>query len=199
MSSVRKSFVSKRYSPTTSAISSFSAAGYVYFALERRGEEAPDHDAVQRARRIAARDAESTIDEPPGARDVVPQARLLDRRRHGDEAAVVRVVGAVAEAVDAEVARRLRRHHAGPGRNRDRRDHRRQPAVRAALHEARDRRQLVAPALEDERRLGAVEPDEHDLARHARSVATRPARDRRDRDNRRDERRSPTRRRRPSS
>ena len=31
MSSVRKSFVSKRYSPTTSAISSFSAAGYVYF------------------------------------------------------------------------------------------------------------------------------------------------------------------------
>ena len=30
MSSVRKSFVSKRYSPTTSSISSFKAAGYVY-------------------------------------------------------------------------------------------------------------------------------------------------------------------------
>ena len=37
---VRKSFVSKRYSPTTSAISSFSAAGYVYFESERRREEA---------------------------------------------------------------------------------------------------------------------------------------------------------------
>ena len=49
-------------------------------------------------------------------------------------------------------------------------DHR-EAAVRAALHQPGDRRQLVAPALEDERRLGAVEPDEHDLPRHGRSVA----------------------------
>ena len=45
----------------------------------------------------------------------------------------------------------------------------RRPYV-AALHEPRDRRQLVAPALEDERGLGAVEPDEHDLPRHAATI-----------------------------
>ena len=39
------------------------------------------------------------------------------------------------------------------------------------LHEARERRELVAPALEHERRLGAVEPDEHHLPRHGGRVA----------------------------
>ena len=34
--------------------------------------------------------------------------------------------------------------------------------VRAALHQAGQRRQLVSPAIEDERWLGAVEPDDHD-------------------------------------
>ena len=187
MSFVRKSFVSKRYSPTTSAISSFSAAGYVYFESSDGVRKHPTITPFNGRRRIAPGNREHDR-RAARSRDVVPQPRLLDRRRHRDEAAVVRVVGAVPEAVDAEVTGRLRRHHARPRRNGDRRDDRGQPAVRAALHQPRDRRQLVAPALEDERRLGAVEPDEHDLPRHARSVATRPARDRRDRDNRRDER-----------
>ena len=140
-------------------------------ALERRREKARDHDPVERPRRIGARDGENDR-RAAGARHEIPQSRLLDRRRHGDEPAVVRVVRTVPEPVDAEVTGRLRGHHAGPGRNGDRRDDRRETPVRAALHEARERRKLVSPALEDERRLGAVEPDQHDLPRHATTIAS---------------------------
>ena len=139
--------------------------------VERRREEAPHHDAVERLRRVAAGDGE---DDRRAARagDEIPEPRLLDRGRHRDEPAVVGVVRAVPEAVDAEVPRRLRRHHARPGRDGDRRDDGGEPAVGATLHEPRKGRQLVAPALEDERRLGAVEPDEHHLPRHAATIAS---------------------------
>ena len=104
--------------------------------LRRRRQEAGDHDAVERPRRERAGHAEDDR-ALAVARRVVPQARLLDRRAVGDEHLVVRVVGAVAEAVDAEVARRAARHHAGPRGHGDRRDHRGQPAVQAALRSGR--------------------------------------------------------------
>ena len=68
-----KSFVSKMYSPTTSAISSRSAAGVGVSALQRRGEEASHHDAVQRPRRCRHRE-----DDRRAARagHEIPEARL---------------------------------------------------------------------------------------------------------------------------
>ena len=86
---------------------------------------------------------------------------------------VVGVVGAVAEAVDAEVAGvrlAIMQDQAGTviggttevG-----------AAVCAPLHEPGEDRQLVAPALEQERRLGAVEPDDQDLDPSVLQVAER--------------------------
>ena len=100
-------------------------------ALDRRREEARDQRAAQRPRRVRAGDAD---DDRGAARppDEIPEPRRLDGAAVGDEPPVVRVVGAVAKAVDAEVARRPARHHARPRRHRDRRDDRRQPAVDAA-------------------------------------------------------------------
>ena len=75
---------------------------------------------------------------------------------------VVGVVGAVAEAVDAQVARGSARHHAGPGGHGDRRHDGRQRARTCPAPSApASVGQLVAPALEHERRLGAIEPDDH--------------------------------------
>ena len=139
-------------------------------AVDRRGQEAADHDPVERARRVGARDAEDDRGLA-GARGEVPEARLLDRRRVGDEEVVVGVVGAVAEAVDAQVAGRPARHHAGPRRDGDRRDHGGEAAVCAALHEAGEHGELVAPALEQERGLRTVQSDDHHL-RH-RSITSR--------------------------
>ncbi len=172
MSSVRKSFVSKMYSPTTLCDLVAERSGVRVLALERRRQEAADHDAVQRPRRICPGDAENHR-RAACARHEIPEPRLADRVAHRDEAALVRVVRAVAEAVDAEIAGRLRGHHAGPCGHGYRRDHRGQATVRAALHETGEGRQLVAPALEDEAGLGAVEPDEHDLPRHAATIARR--------------------------
>ena len=131
-------------------------------ALDRRREEAADQDAVQRPRWVGPGHAEHDR-RMPRARDEIPEAGRLDRVTVRDEERVVRVVGAVAESVHAEVAGRLAGHHAGPGGHGDRRDHGGQPSVGAALHEPCDRRQLGAPALEHEGRLGAVEADDHDL------------------------------------
>ena len=64
MSSVRKSFVSKRYSPTTSAISSFSAAGYVYFESSDGVRKQPTMTPFSGAAG-SSRARERTIDEPP--------------------------------------------------------------------------------------------------------------------------------------
>jgi hypothetical protein len=134
-------------------------------ALARGRQEAADEHAVERPRRVGAGDA----DHDRGlavARRHVPQPRRADRRAVGHAQVVVRVVDAVAEAVDAEVAGRAARHHAAPRRHRDRRVDRAQAPVTAARHQARERRQLVAPAVEHERRLGAVEPDQHHLRPH---------------------------------
>ncbi len=99
--------------------------------------------------------------------DEVPEPGLADGGAVRDVHRVVRVVGAVAEPVDAEVPGRPARHHAGPGRDRDRRHDRRQLAVRAPLHQARERGELVPPTVEDERRLGAIEPDNHDASHYS--------------------------------
>ena len=131
-------------------------------ALERRRQEAADHGAAQRARRERARHAEDDR-AAAAAADEIPEARRPDRRAVRDEGAVVGVVGAVAEAVDAEVARRAARHHAGPGRHGDRRHHRREAPGDAALGEPGQHREPVAPALEHERRLGAIQPDDDRL------------------------------------
>ena len=68
--------------------------------VRRRRQEAAHHDAVQRSRRKRSRHPEDD-GGLAGAGRVVPQPRLLDRRRVGDEEGVVGVVGAVTEAVDA--------------------------------------------------------------------------------------------------
>jgi hypothetical protein len=125
------------------------AGGIRVATLERRRQEAADHDAVQRSGREGAGNAEDDR-RPTGPGHEVPEPRRLDRGARRDEASVVGVVRAVAEAVDAEIAGRPARHHAGPGRNRDRRDDRGQASVRAPAHETGDRRELIAPALEDE-------------------------------------------------
>ena len=129
--------------------------------LRRGRQEARDHHAVERPHGERAGHAEHDAAQaaPP---DDVPQARLLDGGAVGDEEAVVGVVGAVAEAVDAEVARRPARHHAGPRRHRDRRHDRLQAAVGTRVGERREGGQLVAVATEHEARLGAVEADDHD-------------------------------------
>ena len=128
--------------------------------LRRGRQEARDHDAVERPHGERARHAQHDAAQPAPPDDV-PQARLLDGGAVGDEEAVVGVVGAVAEAVDAEVARRPARHHAGPRRHRDRRHHRLQAPVGARVGERREGGQLVAEATEHEARLGAVEADDH--------------------------------------
>ena len=85
---------------------------------------------------------------------------LIDRELTIAEA-VVGVVDAVAEAVDAERAGVLAGRHAHPGRHGDRRDDALQPAVAAGLHQAADVRQpLVA---EEQLGGGAVESDDQDL------------------------------------
>ena len=128
--------------------------------LRRGRQEARDHDAVERPDGEGARHAQHDAAHAAPSEDV-PQPRLLDGRPVGDEEAVVGVVGAVAEAVDAQVARRPARHHAGPGRDRDRRHHRLEATVGTGVCERREGGQLVAEATEHEARLGAVEADDH--------------------------------------
>ena len=104
-------------------------------ALARRRQEAADHDAVQRPRRVRARHADHDR-RLSVARCHVPEARRVNRRAVGDDEVVVRVVGAVPEAVDPEIAGCAAGHHAAPGGHGDGRHDRAQAPVAAPLHQA---------------------------------------------------------------
>ncbi len=133
----------------------------------RGREEAAHHLAVHRRRRVGLRHAEHDRVQA-GLPEPIPEARHLHLRRGRECVAVVGVVLAVAEAVGAELARVAARRHRGPRRHRDGRMRAQHAAVRAARDETRERRQLVAPAVEHERRRGRVETDDEELReRHA--------------------------------
>ena len=139
-------------------------------ALGRRGEEAAHHLAVQRRGRIGLRHAEDQAVEPGGA-EPVPQPRHADERRVGERVAVVRVVLAIAKAVEAELTGIVARHHRGPGGDRDRRVGRPEPGMRAARDQVRERRQRAPPSIEHEGRRRGVEPHDQQLRkRHERAA-----------------------------
>ena len=130
-----------------------------------RREEVRHEDAVERGDGVGLGDAQHDRAAPRPA-EAVPEALRGDRPRVGGAHRRVVVRGAVAEAVDAEVARLQPGHHAAPGGDRDRRVDAAQPPRRARAHQAREVGQLVEPGVERERRLGAVEPDDGDPRAH---------------------------------
>ena len=75
----------------------------MYWTLVDGVRKQRDHDAVD-GRGGYVPGTPRTMERLPRRVMQVPEARLADRRAVGDGQAVVRVVGAVAEAVDAEVA-----------------------------------------------------------------------------------------------
>ncbi len=123
-------------------------------------EEAAHGQPVDLPRGIAGRHADD--DRPlPLAGQVIPDGRLGDRPRRGDAQARIRVVRAVAEAIDAQRAGILAGCQAHPGRHRDRRDHALQPAVAAHLHQPPDVGQVLV--AEEQLGRGTVEAQDEDL------------------------------------
>ena len=125
-----------------------------------RRQETAHADAVDPPRRVAGRNSD---DDRSFAltREMVPDGRRRDRSRRRDFQAVVRVIGPVAEAVNAERAGVLTGRHAHPGGNGDRWDHALQASVGPGFHQPPDVRQVFVA----EEKLGSrtVEPQYQDF------------------------------------
>ena len=136
-----------------------------------RRQEAADADTMKRLHRIGLRHADQDRTSA-GAAQHVPHAIHVHRQTGGNAHPLVRSVGAVAEAVEAELPGVLAAEHARPGRHSDGGMAGAQRAVGPLAHQAAQRGQVVPPALEDQRRLRTVQADDEDFPAPAALVAS---------------------------
>ena len=102
---------------------------------------------------------------------MVPDGELRDRSGVHDAEAAVRVIGAIAKAVDAERAGVLACTHAHPGRDGDRRNHALEAAPHALVHQAAE---IFQPGIvENDTGCSAVQSQDADF--HVWPQGERPA------------------------
>ena len=136
-------------------------AGVGVLALVVRGEKTGDQVAPQRFDRIRLGDADehgvSAV-----SREDVPEGRLSHGQGVGEGEPVIGIILPVAEAVEAELARILARHHARPGGHGDGGVAASEAAPKAGLHQAPEVREVVEIMLKGELGCEAVQPDDQD-------------------------------------
>src|SRR5689334_2703927 len=139
----------------------FERGGISKVVFDRVGrKKTTDADAIHLAWRIVWR--HSHEDRLLAfARQLVPDSERLDGSRVCEGQLVVRMVGAIAESIDAERTRVLAGAHAHPGRDRDRRDHALQGSINPEIHQAAQVHQALI--AKDDFGCGAVEAEYADF------------------------------------
>ncbi len=126
-----------------------------------RREEVGHHRAIERLGRVGARHADDNR-AFAALGENFPEPIFLDREGVGDRVAIVGMIRAIAKSVNAKASRALRRHHDGPGRDRDRRIAGAEVAVDALFVKRFYIRQVIEPAIENQFRRSTIEPNDHD-------------------------------------
>ena len=133
----------------------------VAFGARRREEARHPPAGELLGRREAGRHPDQERPLSRGA-EHVPDRRLLHGQARRDLQTVVARVLSVAEAVDAQLARSLAGHRAGPCRHGDRRRDAGQLADHAVGEDLPQVRHLIGEVLEQELRCAAVQADDRD-------------------------------------